>query len=98
MTFSRDTMLRNHLQHNHYPPLDTKWVPLCEAAIDVATVTAEQYHEGFGLDESDLDTNLGQGITVREVLDGFHLWDFVTMALQEQDDAMAAELEFKAGE
>jgi hypothetical protein len=33
MTFSDETMLRHHLQHNMYPPMDLAWLPVAKAAI-----------------------------------------------------------------
>jgi hypothetical protein len=93
-------MLRDHLQHNHFPPIRAEWIPIAEAAIDLATTVAARGGSEFGFDDSDLDDLLpnGQGKTTREVMDGLHLWDFVTAELQAQDEAMAAEYESKVGE
>lgn len=103
-SLSRRASLEHHLAYNHFPPVRSEWVPIAEAAIDIAVTVAEigthENDEGLFFDASDLDELLpnGQGKTVREVMDGLHLWDFVSAALQAQDEAMAAEFEYKAGE
>lgn len=93
---SRATVLSHHLQSNHYPPIDVRWVPICEKAIDLAVEGAYETGDGYDLDDSVLRVEVGQGKTAGEVLDGLHLWDFVTQGIAERDDA--GELEPKAGE
>lgn len=91
---SRQAALSHHLQYNHYPAIDLRWVPICEKAIDLAVEGSYEGAEGFDIDPSVLRVEVGQGKEAGEVLDGLHLWDFVTAALQERD----GDTEPKAGE
>jgi len=84
---SRKQSLSHHLEFNHYPPIDQRWLPICEAAIDLAVNAAEPASYGdndggiFFADESVLDAQVGQGKTAAEVIEGLHLWDFVIAAV-----------------
>jgi hypothetical protein len=93
-SLSRSQSLSHHLQYNHYPPIDLRWVPICEKAIDIAVTAAVEGDEGVSIDPSVLRVEVGQGKTAGEVLDGLHLWDFVSagIAADEFHD------EHKAGE
>lgn len=94
-SLSRSQSLAHHLSYNHYPAVDLRWIPIAEKAIDIAVTAAVEGDEGFSIDPSVLRVEVGQGKTAGEVLDGLHLWDFVTASLAAQDEA---ELEPKAGE
>jgi len=79
---SRQVSLEHHLRANHYPPIDLRWVPICEAAIDLAISVGEQVDDdSFVFDEHALEAQVGQGKTAQEVLDGLHLWEYVSSAL-----------------
>lgn len=93
----RRTVLSHHLQSNHYPPVDVRWIPHCEQAIDLAVEGAYETDEGYDIDDSVLRVDVGQGKTAGEVLDGLHLWDFVTQGIAERE-AEAGDIEPKRGE
>lgn len=93
---SRQTVLSHHLSSNHYPPVDLRWIPICEKAIDLAVDGCYETDEGYDIDPSVLRVEVGQGKTAGEVLDGLHLWDFVTQGLAERNEA--GDIEPKAGE
>jgi hypothetical protein len=94
---NRKVVLEHHLTYNHYPPVDLRWVSVAEAAIDLAVSKCEVSDDGNAYcDVPELDDQIGQGKTAREVLDGLHLWDFVTAALLPSDDEYTDEP--KAGE
>ena len=66
---SQSAMLRHHLEHNHFPPLDFEtWGAVAQAAIDAV--------ERRALDDT-LQTPAGFH-SVQSVMDNLHLWDFVT--------------------
>lgn len=94
-SLSRSQSLAHHLSYNHYPAVDLRWIPIAEKAIDLAVQGSYEVAEGYDLDDSVLRVEVGQGKTAGEVLDGLHLWDFVTAGLAAQAEA---ELEPKAGE
>lgn len=78
----RRTVLVHHLQSNHFPPLDTRWVPIAEKAIDLVLEHASLSDDGIELDDFDfLSEQIGHGKTVNEVMEGMHLWDFVSFAM-----------------
>jgi len=99
---SQQAALSHHLQYNHFPPVDPRWVPIAQAAIDLAAgaaelVTYENDEGGLFFDDEALkvlDEQVGQGKTAQEVLDGLHLWPFVEYALAERE----GDIEPKAGE
>lgn len=102
----RDTVLQHHLQHNHFPPVNVGWVPIANAAIDAAISAVEGCDPDTGaihsIDSTALNVvihdNGSQRFTVRQVMDGLHLWDFVIGAVAEQAGADEGEPEPKAGE
>lgn len=93
---SRQAALSHHLQYNHYPPVDPRWVPIAQAAIDLAVSQYELSEDGASIDSDVLNEQVGQGKTAQEVLDGLHLWDFVEYAIAADDSD--TELEPKRGE
>ena len=97
---SRSQSLSHHLAHNHYPAVDARWIPICEAAIDKAKSVVE--FDGITFEVLDtssvLDEQVGQGKTAQEVLDGLHLWDFVTHELTVEWSNAQGDFEFKGGE
>jgi len=95
-SLSRAQSLSHHLQYNHYPAVDQRWLPICEKAIDLAVDGCYEVAEGYDIDDSVLRVDVGQGKTAGEVLDGLHLWDFVTQGLAERNEA--GDIEPKAGE
>lgn len=97
-SLSRSQSLSHHLSYNHYPPVDLRWVPICEKAIDLAVEGSYEVAEGYDIDDSVLRVEVGQGKTAGEVLDGLHLWDFVTQGIAERQADEAGEPEPKAGE
>jgi hypothetical protein len=84
---SRTAVLAHHLQHNHFPPVDERWIPIAEEAIEAVIGHATLLDDGtVELDDFDfLSETVGQGKTVNEVMEGLHLWDFVTYALSLYD-------------
>jgi len=78
----RKVVLQHHLQSNHFPPIDARWVPIAEQAIDTVLEHATLADDGIELDDFDfLSEEVGQGKTYNEVMEGMHLWDFVSFAL-----------------
>lgn len=69
--FSKEVMIRHHLQHNHYPPIDSVFD---EVALEVIEIATDEYFE-------DREIELPNGVSkfVHEILDELHLWDFVEM-------------------
>jgi hypothetical protein len=90
----RTAVLRHHLEFNHFPPVDERWIPIAEKAIDLAVEGSYESDEGFSIEASVLRVEVGQGKTAGEVLDGLHLWPFVESALVSNDEGD----EPKAGE
>jgi len=77
--FSEDTLLRNHLQYDIFPPIDVRnmkvAIPKCKDAID-ACVGGEH--------EKKIQWPNGVVWTASETVANFNLNGFVTMRLQEQ--------------
>jgi hypothetical protein len=93
-TFGLATMLAIHLTSNHYPPLPTAYIPLCEAAITVAADAVRADDDDLwdvGLDiPEDVDprpmAEVDGQITVATAVRIFHLDAFVDAALADDDD------------
>lgn len=86
---SRQTALVHHLTSNHFPSVDLSWTDPAEAAIDAVLSHADLLDDGsVELDDYDFLTEPIEGCskTIGEVMDGLHLWDFVTFALHADDD------------
>jgi hypothetical protein len=82
----RATSLRHHLLFNHFPPVRSEWIAIADAAIDKAIGAVTHDGEYMSVDEAVLNEQIGQGKTVREVMDGLHLWDFVNDVVLAEDD------------
>lgn len=98
---SEDASLEHHLRYNHFPAVNPTWIPAAKAAIDAAVNAVEVCDETGEVWEMDnavlreplegFPTNLSVG----EIMDGLHLWSFVTWRLAAQ---VEVELEPKQGE
>jgi len=62
--FTIETMIGNHLQCNHYPPVSTVFVPTCIQAIDAANL--EDW-------DAVIEMPNGKSLTVAEIIEGLHL-------------------------
>ena len=74
---TRIALLQHYLQHNHFPPLEIGWVNVADTALQAA-----ERNDWF----SEIRTPIGMR-PVREILDGLHLWEFVTIDDPEVDPA-----------
>jgi hypothetical protein len=98
-SLSREASLEHHLRYNHFPPVDSRWIPLCEQAINLAVNKCERTEDGLGYsDVPDLDDQIGQGKTAREILDGLHLWEYVDQAIYAEAAEAEGDYEPKVGE
>jgi hypothetical protein len=70
--FDRSTMLRHHLQYNHYPPLPASLVEPCEAALEAC-----EADEGGKLIELPADYVAGLEVAAAAIVEAFHLDDFL---------------------
>ena len=77
----RRQSLEHHLRFNHYPPIHLSFVETAEAAIE-AVERSWAHHEV--VDQQTLDTPItlptGKVLTVQEVMDQLHLWDYIEQA------------------
>lgn len=74
-----DTLLRWHLQSNHYPPIPLYMVETAKEAM-VAAREGDLERE-LKLPEGVVHRKSGARVTARVVMDHMHLWEFV-----ERDD------------
>jgi hypothetical protein len=70
--FDRQTMLRHHLQYNHYPPLPAELVEPCERAIEAC-----ERDEGGTLIELPTSYVSGLEVAAAAIVEAFHLEDFL---------------------
>jgi hypothetical protein len=65
-------LMQWHLQHNHVPPVDRRYLPFAEKAVemqgsdDKVTIGSQTLHD-----------MRGKVVTARQCCDAWHLWDFV---------------------
>lgn len=74
-----DTALAWHLAHNHYPPVPATMLPVCVAAVELAT--AEQWDEMLALPDGVTYRGSGEA-PVSAVVEQHHLQPFVEAALE----------------
>jgi hypothetical protein len=67
--------LQHHLQFNHFPPVHGMFVPIAEAAIEVAVEAVEG---NLDLLDDTLELPNGVVLPVQQIMDELHLWDYVS--------------------
>jgi hypothetical protein len=77
LPIERSLSLRHHLEHNHFPSVHPMFVPVAEAAIDIA---AEAVEDDLGMLDDELLLPNGVRLPVRQVMDELHLWAYITQA------------------
>jgi len=76
--FTQETMLRHHLQHNHYPPLPDGLVPFAARAIELAN--DGQWDEPITIVTDDGESTLLNGgleVPVWRLVEDLHLDGFI---------------------
>ena len=68
--------LNYHLVHNHVPSVPSVWVEVCQWIVESAPTEEEELDEFLEL-EVDNPVKEGGSMTVRQVIDGLHLWGFL---------------------
>ena len=68
MTENLDSILHYHLTCNHYPPVSTKFIPVCKRAIKLANMN---------LWERKLILPTRKFMPVYKIIEGLHLHDLV---------------------
>ncbi|MGD2144670.1 MAG: hypothetical protein PVF54_09365 [Anaerolineae bacterium] len=68
LTPDRDTALRWHLQHNHYPPVNVAFVETCKLALDYAA---------YGDWDYEIKMPNGVTLTVGQIIEDLHLDSFL---------------------
>tara|TARA_R100000458_G_C8276973_1_gene252387 strand:- start:61 stop:324 length:264 start_codon:yes stop_codon:yes gene_type:complete len=65
-----------HLTSNHYPPVSTKFVPVCHKAM---------YYVADENPNHMLDLPNGNATTAVDIVESLHLWDFVQRLSEGED-------------
>jgi len=64
----QETALLWHLQSNHYPPVDSAFLPIAHIAIE---------HANNGEWDTTIEMPNGKTLTTSEIVEGLHLDDFI---------------------